>query len=906
MRFGLILFIGSFFWLTLMRSPIKATPDENIKSSNLRVHAVQTLQETLNVLDPSVSFIGKKNSERIGYYLSSAGDVNGDGLDDFMVAVYHHYKHGWNCGGVYLFLGRRNVTWGLGESIDEADALFCGKNKYDLVGYNVAGKGDFNGDGYDDMLIGAPGNWESDPPVPGTLFIVLGKKNIDYGKDFILADYADLSYIGEKECDQLGYAVDFIGDINHDGCDDVLCAAPYKTINSDKWTGKAYLILGKGNNFARGVPVMKEAVATFIYPHYEGILGASLSDVGDMNQDGTSDFALSAYGAGTIFLFWGKTNFDWGYDFDCHNADHIFKPEGIRGNAGWQLKGVGDVNGDRIPDFAVSGITLEWSSGKIYLILGRHHWESKEISLGQADASFKGESQNEAGVSINGVGDFDGDGFDDFVIGARYHSRENFYHAGKVYLIRGSATNWQRNVELRTIPDRFLGTDEISCLGWGTAGIGDFNGDSRSDFIVSAPFYNGGGNRRGQIFLFLGSYRLTAILGRTFYYGHQEAVSDVQMDLTGDVTMSQTTEEDGKYQFYLERQHNYRVTPSKSKQSDLNEDCITVYDASLAAQHAINLKTLHPLQQIAADVNRDGSITLYDAALIMRHALNLPDRKDSYVGTWAFSPESRYYENLVEQRRYEDFICIVIGDIDASWQAPGSAMRKQPDAAGVYVPSETRTSVGEIIKLPITIDEHQNMLAFEIKLEYNSDFFEFIEFEKGLLLNEFKIETNSKRNILRIGGFGMKPIQASGTLLSLNFKVIHPDFASSYFVWTNLRLNNLESRSALTRFNSGDSAAQTRPNAIDLLQNYPNPFNPETVIQFHLQKTECVHISIYNIMGQQIRNLIDGIMNAGYHEITWNGNNKTGNAVADGVYFIKASFGNDMNNIRIIKILKIK
>ncbi|HEX9975581.1 MAG TPA: integrin alpha, partial [bacterium] len=106
---------------------------------------------------PNATFISRNADERIGYSISGAGDVNGDGYDDFMVAEYHNYVHGWNSGGVYLILGDSGNKWGQNVNIEQAaDAIFRGSQDYDMAGYNVAGKGDFNGDGLSDLIVGAP------------------------------------------------------------------------------------------------------------------------------------------------------------------------------------------------------------------------------------------------------------------------------------------------------------------------------------------------------------------------------------------------------------------------------------------------------------------------------------------------------------------------------------------------------------------------------------------------------------------------------------------------------------------------------------------------------------------------------------------------------------------------------
>jgi len=296
---------------------------------------------------PDASFICKNKEARLGYSISGAGDVNGDGYDDFMIAAYHNYVHGWNSGGVYLLLGKAGIQWGFNVNIEQAaDAIFRGTDQYDLVGYNVSGRGDFNGDGLEDFLIGAPGHWDRIPTIPGWLYIVFGRKQGDWGKDFLLGSNADVKIVGENDLDQFGYAADFIGDINHDGFDDIICSAPYRK-EFKKWDGKAYLILGDSTGWHATDKVAQKAVASFIvYPYEEAVVGYSVAGVGDVNQDGTPDFVIGVPGVNMACLIFGRPQVDWGQNFNLEKADVIFTGENGGDYAGSYISYANDVNRD--------------------------------------------------------------------------------------------------------------------------------------------------------------------------------------------------------------------------------------------------------------------------------------------------------------------------------------------------------------------------------------------------------------------------------------------------------------------------------------------------------------------------------------------------------------------------------
>jgi M6 family metalloprotease-like protein len=105
---------------------------------------------------------------------------------------------------------------------------------------------------------------------------------------------------------------------------------------------------------------------------------------------------------------------------------------------------------------------------------------------------------------------------------------------------------------------------------------------------------------------------------------------------------------------------------------------------------------------------------------------------------------------------------------------------------------------------------------------------------------------------------------------------------------------------------SDDDIVKVRPEAF-LSQNYPNPFNPTTEIAFEIPVIEnissnYVNISVYNIRGQKIKTLLDGIYPSGQHSISWNGTDDIGNSVGSGVYFYRLSMGEIVETRKMIMI----
>ena len=352
-----------------------------------------------------------------GQAIAPVGDVNGDGLDDFVVGISTNNEMGAYAGKVYLFLGRQ-TGWRLGMDLADADASFRGEREQEGAGRYVSGAGDVNGDGYDDFLIGAPSNDETND-LAGKCYLILGRAS-PWSRDVHLSK-ANASFRGERYDSELG-PVAAAGDVNGDGYDDfLLLAPPDKETDGDM--GQVYLILGKATGWARNVSA-GAADASF---HGEGAMGyesTGLAGGVDVNGDGYDDILVGSQGYdepsgsdnGKVYIVFGR-NAGWRIDMDLEDADASLLSHRNLLEAGEVLCAAGDVNGDGLGDFLVSS-DIFWD-GNVSVVLGARTGWRKDMNLSDCAASFVGEGiDSRAGRAIGGGGDIDGDGFDDIVIGA--------------------------------------------------------------------------------------------------------------------------------------------------------------------------------------------------------------------------------------------------------------------------------------------------------------------------------------------------------------------------------------------------------------------------------------------------------------------------------------------------------
>ena len=394
-------------------------------------------------------------------------------------------------------------------SLEGASASFWGEAQDDAAGTDVAGAGDVNGDGYADFLITAPGR-DAGALDTGEVYLFLGRAT-GWSQDTWLSR-ADASFWGEQAGDAAGTSAAGVGDVNGDGLGDFLIGAPSND-EAGAGAGKVYLVLGRAQGWMGDVS-LAQADASFLGENPGDGAGLDVSSAGDVNGDGLADFLISAPhyqgAAGKIYLILGRST-GWSRDVSLTNADASFVGENPGDLAGQSVTAAGDVNGDGLGDFLIGAWSNDGAlsnTGKVYLILGKTAGWSTNVSLAQADASFRGVTKDEmAGFPVAGAGDVNGDGLDDFLVGAIGFGDGVSVpeSAGKVYLVLGRAGGWGVNQSLATVSaGSFVGEDFYDAAGWALTGGGDVNGDGYDDFLIGAPDNWEAGEGFGQVYLILG------------------------------------------------------------------------------------------------------------------------------------------------------------------------------------------------------------------------------------------------------------------------------------------------------------------------------------------------------------------------------------------------------------------
>ncbi|MDB5470408.1 MAG: hypothetical protein JWR84_1968 [Caulobacter sp.] len=458
--------------------------------------------------DMGVAFFGGPD-QSLGQSARIIGDVNGDGLADILIGGSSTADAS---GEAYVVFGKQGgfntADFDL-ASLDGTNGFKITGRAGDRIGAVVAG-GDLNGDGYADILVNAPTNSFFVSNAGGTYIIFGGQA---FAPTLSMNDINGSNAVlvrGFVSNQQLGTSMASAGDLNNDGYDDLIMGAETAALGA----GQAYILWGSATlqgglasfsaqNDAKGFYLTSEG------PNFQ--TGASVSAAGDVNGDGFDDLIVGAPGAnasqGAAYIVFGRDGASDPFaPFNLANLSATGQGVRITGagfSFGQTVSAAGDVNGDGRDDIIVGGSNHAW------VIFGG-------VQL-TADFSLAG-MKTDQGFAITGtgslsyraaapVGDLNGDGYDEIILGAYQRSSSAGTQAGAAYVIYGRAdfgagfSNIQNggtgvvSIEGVTAFDKF---------GRGVGGGGDVNGDGRPDLVVSGIFldHDGNGTAGGAVVIY--------------------------------------------------------------------------------------------------------------------------------------------------------------------------------------------------------------------------------------------------------------------------------------------------------------------------------------------------------------------------------------------------------------------
>lgn len=379
---------------------------------------------------------GGVDEEGVGFSVSEAGDVNGDGLADLIVGSRHSEKH-----RVYVVFGKKDT-----QPV-ETEGVALGSGGFVITGGDldfhwVAGGGDVNGDDLDDVVVSKPylqGTKE------GQVYVVFGKADTApvYFADVLQGKGGFV--IQSQEIEFLGGTLDIVGDMNGDGLDDVAMAAPYDPDPEGPYSTRVYVAFGKKGTAPVAVTDLAAGNGGFmiegesVEPQVQASFTLQVRQAGDTNADGLADIVIGEMYApgggapeGRGYVVLGKQ--------DTNQVKLSNVAQGVGGFSmgggnpldyfGSSVGGAGDFNGDGYDDVIVGSLGWKYDEvapekfevGRAYLVYGNAEAQGPtflELEAGVGGFAIEGAwTESGAGLSVDFAGDVNGDGFADWIVGA--------------------------------------------------------------------------------------------------------------------------------------------------------------------------------------------------------------------------------------------------------------------------------------------------------------------------------------------------------------------------------------------------------------------------------------------------------------------------------------------------------
>jgi hypothetical protein len=429
----------------------------------------------LTTLDGMNGFrlLGQEALDYAGTSVSSAGDINHDGLEDLLISAIGTDTNNTSSGTVYVLFGRAggfpaNLQL---AGLDGSNGFAVhGESPFDHAGVSASGVGDVNQDGIDDIIIPVIGE-DLAGNDSGAVYVLFGQSSGTFQAAYNVSELTGSVgsvILSEGAFGEAGYSAAGLGDFNGDQINDIVIGAHYLSVRGPD-AGAAYVVFGGAAlNQDFSVSDINGQNGIKIYGlSQDDELGSSVSPAGDLNGDGLNDLVVGApgvsdygYRSGAAYVLFGDDQFSTA-EVDLNTLDSsngFVVTSDLSGQyLGGRVNTAGDINHDGLEDMVISGSHhLPDQSGQAVLIYGRADAYPANTLLSEINGTNgftinAGSLLNNLGTAIGSAGDFNGDGLNDLFVGA-FNSDTAGDNAGSLYVIYGRNEGFGAAVDVARQP----------------------------------------------------------------------------------------------------------------------------------------------------------------------------------------------------------------------------------------------------------------------------------------------------------------------------------------------------------------------------------------------------------------------------------------------------------------------
>ncbi len=783
---------------------------------------------------PAWTAAGDQVAAAFGGAVATAGDVDGDGYADLIVGAAGYDNGQLDEGRAYVYVGSEAGLHPMPEWVVESDLVGA------AFGFAVATAGDVNGDGYSDLIVGAPAADNGE--------VEEGQASVYLGLAATLA--VELAWTDESDQagGDFGISVGTAGDVNGDGFSDLIIGSRFFD-HGQIDEGRVFVYHGSA---AGPEP---DPAWSFESNQGGGCLGYSVATAGDVNGDGYADVIAGAYG------------YDTGGGETDEGAAYLFlgSPSGLEAAPAWMINGgqatanlgisvgtAGDVNGDGFSDVIVGAYLHDsptYNEGLVQVFYG------SPLGLAPVPDWTMAGSRPAAlfGTSVATAGDVNGDGYSDVVIGAVGYTGGEV-REGAAFVYHGSAAG------LAGSPAWMAeGNQAEAYMGWRVNTAGDVNGDGFSDVIVSAVYYDRGQTDEGVAFVYLGSAAGLDSEPGFILEGDQvgaevfsvAGAGDVDGDgfsdvLTGAWRYDHGTTDEGAV--FLYHGGPGGLTPGACWMAESNQ---------VGGEFGFSLAS-------AGDVNGDGFGDIVIGA-------------PGYDGDlWNEGKAFVYLGN----------------DGDGRPRIPRQARSDESAPIWLLGRSDSPSSFRAMLQGRTPAGRGRVRLEWEVKPAA-----EPLD-GTGLVIGPSHDTGPGAAGVpLSALATGLAP----GSLYHWRLRTVtdSPLFPRSPWFW--LPYNALSEADIRTEpIQVAVPAEDVTPAAVRLRAATPNPFQTFTAVRYALPRSGHVRLRVIDVQGRMVRELAAGVREAGWHEARWNGRDGRGDRLPGGAYFVRLDFAGTTQTCKIV------